>query len=307
MRLCRASFFQKATALLGTCLLSGVGCIAAMAQAVPAAATATRVTSDDGTVAEGPPVKGFFANMASTVAHDSISGWSTTAAPHVAYHFNPAFSVDTGISYYLYVNAVKTTKTGITRLVGHEGAFGDMAFAGHYTYSPSFLDDTVTGALTAPTGDRSLGLSSGVMGWNVNDHVEREVGMFSPDLEMGIGNTSNLVRRAVKKNYTSVGTLASFQGGSSVALPLAMDFELDGYEQLPIGSQTVYTSVVRKKKTKTLLTGTSDADDFGVNASFDMPVGRRMSFSSDYSYSIPLQDATIGFTLSLLVLRPLGH
>ncbi len=243
--------------------------------------------------------------MSSTVGHDSISGWSTTASPTLSYHFNPIISVDTSIPYYLYLNAVKTSKTGITILTGHEDAIGDTAIAGHVHWSPDWFDYTFTAATSAPTGDISLGLSSGQMTWNVSNHFERDVAMFSPDLEIGLGDTSSLVRRSVKRNYTSVGKLAFFQAGSSVDLPLGMGLDASAYEQLPIGKQVVYTTIVRKKKTVTRLTSTSDADDYGVDVSFDLPLNRRMAFSTDYSYSIPLEDTSVGFTLNFLLWKPL--
>lgn len=245
--------------------------------------------------------------MSSTLAHDSESGWSSVASPSLSYHFNPEISLSTSLPYYLYLNAVKTTKAGATRLVGHEGAIGDASLAGHLHLSPDIFDYTFTAATGFPTGDISLGLSSGQVTWNINNHFERDIAMFTPDLEIGLGNTSSLVRQSAKRNYTSVGKLAFFQAGSDVDLPLGMDVEADAYEQLPIGQQTVYTTIVRKKKTATKLTSTSDADDYGINVSYGLPLGKRLGFSSDYSYSIPLEDTSIGFTLSFLLWKPLGR
>ena len=280
-----------------TCLLH--------AQVGPAAAHGSGVAAVDDSDAPDPLRTGWSASLATNFAHDSSSGWSVLETPSLGIRFNRRLSADASLPYYAYVNAVRTGKKGNTRLIGHQGALGDAPFAGHLTFEPGFLSYTATGAFSIPTGDPQLGLGTGHLGYNLNNHFERNFGLFTPDFEVGVGNTSSLVRRKVRKSYTSSGLLGFLQAGSSVDLPYQLALDLEGYEQLPLGTQTVYSRTARKKGT--LLTRASDAEDNGFSVGLDAPAVHRLALGANYSHSIRLNDTTVGLSVALLLHAPAGR
>ena len=80
-------------------------------------------------------------------------------------------------------------------------------------------DGTVSMGL--PSGNTDYGLGAGQVTFNINNHFEKSVGIFSPDIELGYGDTSRLIDQRVLKSYVAVGPLAHFQAGTTIDLPLS--------------------------------------------------------------------------------------
>ena len=59
-------------------------------------------------------------------------------------------------------------------------------------------------------------------------------------LDLGAGDSSGLFNNLVVKDYNSVGGLAHFETGLVYWLPRRSLLEAVAYEQLPLGTQTVY-------------------------------------------------------------------
>lgn len=254
---------------------------------------------NDGTTAIGPPHKGFFASIPTTFTHDSFSGWADQALPSVSYHFNPGLSADMTLPYYLHLD------TATPQSASHDNVIGDLVFAGHYASRRAGFDDTITGATSAAVGNKTLALSAGRMTGEVANHLDRQLGPLSADLDLGYGNSSELVRDASRKDYTSVGELGFVQTGASVKLQRAISVEAHAYDQIPLGNQTVYTSILRKNQDATVLFNPSAADDYGLSTSFNVPLTQKVGVQADYSYSVPLQDTVFGMRLILLLYKPI--
>jgi hypothetical protein len=274
----------------------------ANAQALPTASSKTDVVVDGDSGIPKPLERGFSLSSAMTVSHDSLSGWSTLESPALSYRFSDIFSVDASVPYYAYVNAVRTTKTEVTRLVGHTNVLGDTAFSAHAEAHPRGFDYIGTVAMTVPTGDQQLGLSTGRVSYDVNSHLEHDFSIFTPDVEAGIGDTSGIFRQQIRKNYTSSGELLFFQAGSSVDLPALLSLDVEGYEQLPIGSQTVFSRTVRKNGT--VLEQASSAEDNGVSAELNATLMKHLILAATYNRSVRLDDSTEGISLTFLMHIP---
>jgi hypothetical protein len=260
---------------------------------------------NDGTTVVGPPHRGFFGSMPTTFSYDSKSGWADMAMPTVAYHFKPWLSADMALPYYLYMNATQYNAKGFLQESGHDFVLSDMIFAGHYNRTFDLFDCTVTGSTSAPIGDKSLGVSTGRMTGGVNGHFDRQFGNLSADMDLGFGDSSELVRESSRKNYTSLGNLGFAQVGSSLTLQRSMNVEAHAYEQVPMGTQTVLTTVSRKNGEPTVLHNSSAADDYGVTTRLDLPLTQKMGLSANYSYSVPLQDTSVGVSLTLILYKPI--
>ena len=120
--------------------------------------------------------------------------------------------------------------------------------------------------------------------------------VFTPNVEIGGGDSSSLVNPTVTKNYTSLGPLAHFQVGVSIDLVRGAIFETDAYEQLPIGDQKIYGPLRNGKAT--VVVGHGVTEDNGFTNALDIPFGGHFTLSGYYSRSLRIHSdtAAIGFT-----------
>ena len=279
------------------------------AQAIAAGDSASAVTSTAN--GAGPsgivPTHGFNASLGTSSQHDSSSGWSSVLTPGVAYRFNGHFSLNTSIPLYDYINieANKGTKADpIYVLKNKRDVFGDASIASNLEIHPALFDYSATVTLGLPTGKPAYGLGAGQPTYDINNHFEKGFGIFSPDIELGIGDSSSLIRPRVRKNYTAVGTISHFQAGTNIDLPLNMSFEADAYEELPLNSATIYSTTGKGKKKVTTATNVGNAEDNGFENSLDIPVSGHLTLSGFYDRSLRDHDDVAGFSLTFLLKAP---
>lgn len=284
--------------------------------------TPDATTNDGGPLGVVPLVHGFNASLGTTSQHDSASGWSSTLAPTLAYRFSPHFSAYAGTTAYSYVETYdvlsngKATKTTAAEAVygyqAHRFVMGDTLLNGTYETHTRFTDYAVTGTLGLPTGENSLGLGAGKVTYNFNNHFERPVfDWLTPELELGIGNSENLDDARVRKDFIATGTIAHFQLGFNLSLPLNLDFSTDAYEDLPLGAQTVTSTSSNGKKGKQLRTVTTTSqkgigEDNGFVNSLDIPLNGHVTLSGIYNRSLRNHEDIAGFSLTFL-LRSAPH
>jgi len=259
-----------------------------------------------------PPVKGFNFSLSSSSEHSSLTGWSTVWTPSVSYRFNQHFSLNATVPWYLSVkNFVSTTVKGVTTypLKSASNLLGDTTTSGQAQVSFGDFAYKLTATGAFPTGDSTYGLSANEPTYNFTNHLEYSIGPFSPDVEAGIGDSSSLAGKTVKKSYTAIGTLANFQAGSNVDLPFKLGLDLEAYENLPVGNQNVYGTVTSKNKkgvtvTKQVLEGKGVAEDNGFMAELDIPLGRNLVLAGNYQRSLRQGIDTAGIALTWVLRAP---
>jgi len=152
---------------------------------------------------------------------------------------------------YLYINIdanVGTTAKPAYAYKPQKGVFGDTALSFHADATAWTVNYNATVSMAMPSGNTDYGLGAGQVTYNLNNHFERSFGIFTPDLELGEGDTSALMDQRVLKSYVAVGPLAHFQAGTSVDLPRKMSFEADAYEELPLAKDLVYSTTGKGRK-----------------------------------------------------------
>ena len=233
--------------------------------------------------------------------HESTTGWSTLAMPAVGYTINDIFSVDATIPIYLYRLAAsrRLHPKPDAVLVNQRGELGDGIFALHAQFLPSAFYYQATGSFTVPTGDEVYGLTTGRVTFDVNNHFERSYRRFTPNLEIGAGDSTTLVNRDVNKTYTSLGPLAHFQTGLTVDLFRRASFEADAYEQLPIGDQKIYSAY--RKGRPTVVTGYNVTEDNGFTNALNIPIDGHTTLSGYYSRSLRRHVDTVGFGITYVL------
>jgi len=249
--------------------------------------------------------RGFNAGITFSSFHDSLTGWSTLATPAFGYSFNETFSIDATLPIYMYrlAESRSTRPRPDAQLVNQRGELGDLLLGFHAQFVPSTFLYQATLGLTAPTGDEAYGLTSGRVTFDLNNHFERIYrGRFTPNLEIGAGNSTALVNRQVNKIYTSLGPLAHFQVGLGIDLPHNLYFESDAYEQLPIGDQKIYGP--SRKGRPTVVTGYNVTEDNGFTNFLEIPIDAHTTLSGYYSRSLRRHIDTVGMGVTWVIRPP---
>lgn len=247
---------------------------------------------------------GFNISLGAMEQHDSSSGWAAILTPDVAYRFNRIFSLNASVPIYAGIQVqenVGTKAKPVYTTVTKHGIPGDSSIAAQLDIPASLLSYTGTVTLGLPTGKTAYGLGAGKITGDFNNHIEKDLGIFTPDIEFGVGNSTNLVRRRIRKNFSSLGPLAHFQVGSSIDLPRNISFDAEAYEELPLNASTIYSITgTGRKKTKNG-TATNSAEDNGLSASLDIPVGPHITFSGSFDHSVRTGDNVAGLSLTFLL------
>jgi hypothetical protein len=295
-------------------LAQAVPAPAARTQAAPeteleelAAINAAAAMNDSGPEGIIPAVRGFNASVGTSSQHDSTNGWSSVLNPNAAYRLNKYFSMDVGVPIHTYINIDSNVGTDAKpnyRYTVQGGVFGDMTLSFEGDVPAGWAAYSATFSLGLPSGNTGYGLGAGQVTYNINNHFEKSVGMFTPDIELGFGDTSSLVEQRVLKSYITVGPMAHFQAGTSVDLPRNMTFEADAYEELPLDNNLVYSTTGKGKKKVTTSTNLDPGEDNGFITTLDIPVSPHVTLSGFYSRSLRDHEDVGGFSFTFLLKAP---
>ena len=256
--------------LAASCLLA----VSAKGEAVPAAANKAAVE------------KGFTLTETYEGSADT-DGFISDINSLAGYVFNPHFSINMGVSY-LFVNP-STSKTGTTSASG----MGNPSLGFRYSRKGPVLDFStgVNGAF--PVASSTKGLSTGRVTFDWDNHFAHGFDLFTPFLDFGVAN-SVPDTRFLKRPYTSLGTLAHFEGGSEIDLGDKFSVSASGYYILPWGAQEIFVSW-QEKLSRFNQRGASLTRDDGINLGLDYNLTRFVDLSAGYSYSAYSVVNTVSF------------
>jgi len=303
--------------LMLSCFLHAA-CASAHAQATAAAGIAPgRVQEKIQTVPRVPGLSSLFdglnAGVTYSAVHSSSVGWYSAMTPAVNYAFSRRFSADASTSIYLHRLAdSKAASAHADPLVDGRVDPGDTLIGFHAFFEPGSLQDTITAALTAPTGNQSKGFGAGQVTYDFSNHLERYFRQLGVIVDLGAGNSSGLFNDLVVKDYSSVGGLAHFESGLVYWFPHRSYLEAVAYEQLPLGSQTVYRTVARGGSVRAedddpgsdspppgppsgTNTATTVAEDNGFTTMAGIPLTRHVTLSGYYNRSLRQRLDTVSF------------
>lgn len=253
-----------------------------------------------------PFFSGFNASVGTTSQHDSNSGWSSVFSPDFAYRFSRNFSADVSVPIYGYISTYENVGTRAKPVYDYapkKGVIGDTVLSVHADAAPHAFGYDASFSLGIPSGHTTYGVGAGQVTYNFSNHIERSFGRFSPNVELGYGDTSTLVDARIRKDYISVGPLMHFQSGLGLNLPLSMWFEADAYEELPLSKDIIYSTTTKGKKKVTTATNVGPAEDNGFLVSLDLPVTPHVTFSSFYNHSLRDDSDVAGFSWTFLLKR----
>ena len=266
--------------------------------------TASATTNNAGPAGIIPSTRGFDASLGTSSQHDSSSGWSSVLSPNVAYRLNQYLSADVGVPLYLYSNIDANIGTKAKPVYGYspeKGVFGDTSLSAHLDAPIREIDYNATVSMGMPSGNTDYGLGAGQVTYDINNHFEKDFGLFTPDIELGFGDTSALVDQRVRKSYVAVGSQAHFQAGGTFLLPRQMSFEVEAYEELPLAKDLIYSTTGKGKKKVTTSTNIGPAEDNGFTTDLDIPLSRHVTLSGFYNRSLRDREDTAGFSFTFLL------
>jgi hypothetical protein len=249
-------------------------------------------------------LSGLNAGITFSEVHDSSIRWYTLTTPAVSYTFSEHFSADASVSIYPYrmVQIQPPPLPPASRLSAVLGDVGDSLIGFHASFNSHFLRNTTTAYLTLPTGNRSDGLGTGKVTYDFSNRMEHFVRRTAFILDVGAGNSSGSFNNLVTKDYSSLGTLAHFQAGVAVRLPGRSYIQSLAYEQLPIGSQTVFLTLSPPgAPNSTMVRGSKLSEDNGITTSLSIPLNAHLTWSGYYNRSLRQHVDTVstGFTYVL--------
>jgi len=191
------------------------------------------------------------------------------------------------------------------------GALGDAYLTLHFAAPGSVVGYKAAITGTAPTGDTSTGISTGRATFDLNNHFDHTWGSFTPLAEFGVGDSSSLVNRRVRRPYTTLGPLSHYKAGATLDFWRVFSFEGSGYEDLPIGNQKVYSRVLVRSKAGTIIrvvngkkrrfeqvsvdTGQGILEDNGLTGSLIVNLGQHVSLNGIYQRSLRQSFDTVAF------------
>lgn len=275
------------------------------------------------------PSRGFTSYTTLSESYDSSSNWTSIVDSTVGYQFNKVFGMSVGAPFYLAYNQplFTSTTTGqttgfaqFTPISGYH-AMGDMRFGLRFATPTPIIKYVVDVTGTAPTGDTSIGLSTGRFTGDFNNHIEFDLGRVSPMLELGIANSNALVNM-VKRPYTTLGMLSTYKAGLGLPLGKRLNLELAGYENLPLGLQKLYSQEFDR------LTGSASSglgtsapiyeqvaeafgkgftEDNGFTTGLNADLGRFMNMGFTYDRSARQKLDTFAFSIGIRIGRAPVH
>ncbi len=263
--------------LVGSCLLA----VGALGEAAPSAATKTASEEKGFTLTEtyegSADTDGFISDINSTVG----------------YIFNPHFSINMGVPY-LFISP-SSSKTGATSASG----MGNPSLGFRYSRKGPLFDFSTGLNGAFPVASSATGLSTGRVTFDWDNHFAHGFDRLTPFLDVGVAN-SVPDTRFLHRPYTSLGTLAHFEGGSELDLSEKFSVSASGYYILPWGAQQIF---VRGKKSSSGSTkgGASLTRDDGINLGLDYNLTRFVDLSAGYSYSAYSVLNTVSFGVDLNV------
>jgi hypothetical protein len=156
------------------------------------------------------------------------------------YNFNRTFGVDFGLPFY-FVNSNLSTDPSLN---GFRSGLGNafinfriMPRLADWHYVPSLM-------VTAPTGDKDRGFSTGRVTFDWNNFVSRPLSRFTPFGNVGVANTisdTNFFSRP----FSSLGVVGHFEGGTSYRLHRTLSVGASAYSVVPAGEQKIYSRVAK--------------------------------------------------------------
>jgi hypothetical protein len=231
----------------------------------------------------------------------------------VGYLFGRHLLVDAGVPVY-FVRADTTTDSGASTTKSFT-ELGDVYGQVRLSFPNAALNFKTQLTGRAPTGSASDGISTGHATYDWTNRIDRDVGHWTPFLEVGFANSipDTFVYR---RPFASYGELAHFQAGAAYRVVNWLSVAASAFDVAPWGSQTIDSRIVGNGSGASnghgppflqghqTTGGSSLAADNGFGAGLSLSPAKAIDFTVGYSRSThyDLNTFTFGIAVNMRAL-----
>ena len=164
------------------------------------------------------------------------------AEPMLGYTVNRHFETYAGLPFY-FVNR-SSTSTTTTTTNGFSNGIGNAFLGFRLNVDNDTLNYSSTVEVTAPTGDKSRGFSTGRATADWTNRFSHKFDSFTPFGSFGIANTISDTAFFVRP-FTSLGLVGHFEAGGTYDISRYFRVAGSAYAVRASGDQTIISKVVR--------------------------------------------------------------
>ncbi|PYS04916.1 MAG: hypothetical protein DMG16_01225 [Acidobacteria bacterium] len=188
------------------------------------------------------------------------------AAPILGYTFNNHFQTYAGVPFYFANLSSTTTSTTSTTSTpgGLVSGIGNALLGFRLGVDSDTLNYSSTLELTAPTGDKSRGLSTGRATADWTNRFSHRFDSFTPFGSLGFANTISDTAFFIRP-FTSLGLVTQFEGGATYDISRYVRVGGSAYGIGAVGDQTIISKVLKRQSLSTSTSGTSASSGRGGN------------------------------------------
>jgi hypothetical protein len=175
------------------------------------------------------------------------------AAPMLGYTLNSHLQTYAGLPFY-FVNISSTSTTSTAG--GFSNGIGNAFVGARVTVDGDRVNYSSTLELTAPTGDKNRGFSTGRVTADWTNRFSHRFDSFTPFGSVGIANTISDTNFFVRP-FTSLGLVSHFEGGGTYDISNYVHVSGSAYALRAGGNQTIISKVVKRQAALLSSSGTS--------------------------------------------------
>jgi hypothetical protein len=185
-------------------------------------------------------------------------------APMLGYKFNNHFQTYAGLPFYIVNLSSTTTSTTPTATTpgGFVNGIGNVFVGARLAVDSDSLNYSSTLELTAPTGDKTHGFSTGRATADWTNRFSHRFDSFTPFGSLGIANTISDTAFFVRP-FTSLGLVSHFEGGGTYDLSRYVRVGGSAYAIGAVGDQTIISKLLKRQSVLPSALGTSASSGRG--------------------------------------------
>ncbi|MBI4471933.1 MAG: hypothetical protein HY646_04645 [Acidobacteria bacterium] len=239
----------------------------------------------------------------------SGSGLILKADPSIGYKFNRYIETYAGLPIY-FVNDSSTTST----TNGFMNGIGNGYLGARLRLQNDVLSYSSNLVVTAPTGDKDRGFSTGRVTVDWTNTFSRTFSAITPFASAGVGNTVSDTAFFVRP-FSSHGLVSHFEGGAMLDLSRLVYAGASAYAVRGSGEQRIVSRVVERQsgsnrgrgssrrvfETQTETVGSDIADDHGFSTWMGITPRPELDLQIGYSRSAPYALDSLFFGIGLRV------
>lgn len=173
-------------------------------------------------------------------------------APMLDYNFNSHFQTYAGLPFYM-VNASSTAASTTTTTApatstsgGFVSGIGNAFIGARLTANNDAINYSSTLELTAPTGDKSHGFSTGRATADWTNRFSHRFDSFTPFGSLGLANTIADTNFFVRP-FTSLGLVSHFEGGGAFDISDHVRINGSAYAIGAVGNQRIISKFIKRE------------------------------------------------------------